>query len=89
METKEGVALARQPVILERSPTSLFSLLREAVTELEVARTLRTPGRREKSEISLSGLMQQAVNEYFSNLKQRLNSDSSGLFAAGRRIKSI
>lgn len=80
METKEGVALARQPVILERSPTSLFSLLREAVTELEVARTLRTPGRR---------LMQQAVNEYFSNLKQRLNSDSSGLFAAGRRIKSI
>lgn len=34
METKEGVALARQPVSLERSLTSLFSLLWEAVTEL-------------------------------------------------------
>lgn len=32
METKEGVALARQPVILERSSTSLFSLLWEQRT---------------------------------------------------------
>lgn len=38
METKEGVALARQTVSLERSLTSLFSLLWEAVTELLMAK---------------------------------------------------
>lgn len=44
METKEGVALARQPVSLERSLTSLFSLLWEAVTELLMVKRKPEPG---------------------------------------------